>query len=124
MYSPIRLLFVKIIAVVLLIFIFTNVSKSQGNDQLKQQIQQALDEEKLTGAVWSVVNSDEDISVDAAGFKNLQTKEPLKSADKVHIGSVTKTILAVGILRLVSEGKINLDDPAEKYLAEINFDNK
>ncbi|HLM62267.1 MAG TPA: serine hydrolase domain-containing protein, partial [Pyrinomonadaceae bacterium] len=91
---------------------------------MKRQIQRALDEEKLTGAVWTVVDSDQEIAVDAAGYKNLQTKEQLKPTDKVHIGSVTKTILAVGVLRLVSEGKINLNDPVEKYLPEINFDNK
>jgi CubicO group peptidase (beta-lactamase class C family) len=40
------------------------------------------------------------------------------------LGSVTKTLLAAGILRLASEGKINLDYSAEKYLVEISFDNK
>jgi len=124
MYSSINSSVLKIIAIVFLSLIFTTISNGQDDDQLKQQIQQALEEEGLTGAVWAVVNSDEEISVNAAGFKNLQTKEQLKPTDKVHIGSVTKTILATGILRLFSEDKINLNDPVEKYLPEINFDNK
>lgn len=124
MYSSINSSVLKIIAAVFLSILFTTVSNGQGSGQLKQQIQQALDEEKLTGAVWAVVNYDEEIAVDAAGFKNLQSKEQLKPTDKVHIGSVTKTILAVGVLRLISEGKINLNDPVEKYLPEINFDNQ
>ena len=116
--------FLKITVVFFLLLIFTNVSKGQSDVQLKQQIQQALEEERLTGAVWAVVDSSEEIRTDAAGLKNWQTKEQLKQTDKVHIGSVTKTILAVGIMRLVSEGKINLNEPVEKYLPEIKFNNE
>jgi CubicO group peptidase (beta-lactamase class C family) len=115
---------IKIIAIVFLSLIFTNISNGQEDAHLKQEIQQALEEEGLTGAVWAVVNSNEEITFDAVGLKNQQTKEQLKPTDKVHIGSVTKTVLAVGILRLVSEDKINLNDPVGKYLPEINFDNK
>lgn len=115
---------VKIITIVFLLLIFTNLSSGQTETKLKQEIEQALEEEGLTGAVWAVVDSGEEIAFDAVGVKNLQTKERLKPADKVHIGSVTKTVLAVGILRLVSENKIDLDAPVRKYLSEINFENK
>ena len=124
MNLPVYSSVVKIIALVFLSLIFANVSNGQADARLKQEIEQALEEEGLTGAVWTVADSDGEISFDAAGLKNLQTKEQLKPTDKVHIGSVTKTILATGILRLVSEGKINLNAPVEKYLPEINFDNK
>lgn len=115
---------IKIISIFFLFTIFATISYGQNNDQLKQEIQLALAEEGLTGAVWSVVSSGDEIAFNAAGLKNQQTKEPLKPTDKVHIGSVTKTILATGILRLVSEGKIHLNDPIDKYLPEIKFNNK
>lgn len=124
MYLSIYSFLTKLIIIAFLSAIFTIISNGQESDQLKQQIQQALEEEGLTGAVWTVVESDEEISINAAGLKNQQTKEHLKPTDKVHVGSVTKTLLAIGILRLVSEDKINLNDPVEKYLPEISFDNK
>jgi CubicO group peptidase (beta-lactamase class C family) len=124
MRSPAYLTVIKIISVVFLSVTFTNITTAQSDEQLKQQIRQALAEEGLTGAVWSVVGSSGEITVNAAGLKNRQTEEQLKPADRVHIGSVTKTILATGILRLVSENKISLEDPLEKYLPEIRFDNK
>lgn len=113
----------KKIAAVFLSLLFTGILSGQTGT-LKQEIEQALKEEGLTGAVWAVVDSDGEIVADAVGIKNLDTKEQLKPADKVHIGSVTKTLLAVGILRLVSENKIDLDAPVDKYLPEIDFDNE
>jgi CubicO group peptidase (beta-lactamase class C family) len=124
MYLSIHSSVIKIIPTLCLFLVFTNASHGQGHEQLKREIQQALVEEGLTGAVWAVVNSDGDVAVNAAGLKDQQTKEQLKPTDKVHIGSVTKTVLAAGILRLVSEGKVNLDDPIGRYTPEINFDNK
>lgn len=124
MYLSTHSFVIKIILSLCLLLVFTSVSNGQGQEQLKQEIQQALIEEGLTGAVWAVVNSNEEITVNAAGFKNRQTKEQLKPTDKVHIGSITKTILAAGILRLVSEGKIALNDPIQKYTSEIKFYNR
>ena len=114
----------KIITIVFLSLIFTNLSSGQTDTRLKQEIEQALEEEGLTGAVWAVIDSDGEIAFDAVGVKNLRTKERLKPTDKIHIGSVTKTVLAAGILRLVSESKIDLDAPVRKYLPKIDFDNK
>lgn len=114
----------KIIAAAFLSMLFANIISGQTDARLKQEIEQALKEEGLTGAVWSVVDSDGKIASDTVGIKNLETNEFLKATDKVHIGSVTKTILAVGILRLVSENKIDLDAPVNKYLPEIDFQNE
>ena len=124
MYLSVYPSVVKTIAIVFSLLIFTNLSSGQTNAQLKQEIKQALAEEGLAGAVWTVVSSDGEITFDAVGLKNKQTNERLKPTDKVHIGSVTKTVLAVGILRLVSENKIALDDPVKKYLPKIDFDNE
>jgi CubicO group peptidase (beta-lactamase class C family) len=124
MFLSVYTFVIKIVAIIFISIIFTIICKGQADDQLKQEIQLAIKEEGLTGAVWVVVNSDEEITFNAGGLKNQQTREQFKPTDKVHIGSVTKTILATGILRLVSEDKIHLNDPIDKYLPEIKFNNK
>lgn len=68
-----------------------------------------LQEEKLSGAVFSVIQSDT-VQVFGRGLKNLNTGEQLTASAKVHVGSVTKTILALGILRMATENKLKLDD--------------
>jgi CubicO group peptidase (beta-lactamase class C family) len=81
-------------------------------------------EENVTGAVWAIVNSDGAISTDAAGLKNAATGEMLSPQHRVHVGSVTKTLLAIGVLRLVTENRLTLDTPVEEILNEIKFENK
>lgn len=100
-----------------------NTLLAQSNNQLHEEIQKLLSEQKLTGAVWTIVDSS-GITTDCAGLKNAETKERFKPTDKVHIGSIAKTILAVGILHLATEGKINLDESVSKYLTDTKFINK
>ena len=42
---------------------------------------------------------------------------------KFHVGSVTKAVLATGILRLATEGTIDLDQPLSGYLPRLRLDN-
>lgn len=102
----------------------TNFAFAQTVLKLKNDLNKALIEEGLTGAVWSVVESDGRITFDAVGFNNKETGKLLKPTDKVHIGSITKTLVAIGILRLATESKINIDEPVKKYLPQLNFYNQ
>jgi CubicO group peptidase (beta-lactamase class C family) len=96
---------------------------AQTDSDIKREIGKALKEEGLTGAVWSIVNSDGTVVVDASGKKNKETGSSLKSTDRVHVGSITKTILAVGMLKLATDNKLDLDEPVRKYLPELHFNN-
>lgn len=92
---------------------------AQKDTSLHSKIEVLLKKEGLTGAVWSIVDSFGNISVDAAGINNYETGKLLRPTNKVHIGSITKTLLAAGILRLVTEGKLNLNEPVKKYLPSL-----
>jgi CubicO group peptidase (beta-lactamase class C family) len=106
------------------IFAFISLSRliAQESESLKKVIEQELANGNLTGAVWSIVSNGE-IQSNASGLKNTDTGEKLSSDDHVHIGSVTKTLLATGVLQLVSQNKLNLDTPVEEILPNIQFDN-
>lgn len=106
-----------------IIFIFLPFTIfSQTNTSLHDKVSDLLTEQNLTGAVWSVVAND-DIIVDASGIKNTDTKEKMKSTNAILVGSITKSILALGILRLATEGKLNIDDEVKKYVPELTFHN-
>lgn len=55
----------------------------------------------------------------AAGVRNLDTREPATASDPVRIGGITESIVAVSVMKLVSEGKLGLDDQAARYLPEF-----
>jgi CubicO group peptidase (beta-lactamase class C family) len=83
----------------------------------------SLEEERLAGVAYSLVGEDGTIRVGAVGAANSATGERLQSNSRVHIGSVAKTVLALGILRLATEGRLDLDAPISGLLPGIRFDN-
>lgn len=42
---------------------------------------------------------------------------------KVQVGSIVKPVLATGILRLITEGRLSLDSPVSELLPSLRFDN-
>ena len=77
---------------------------------------------KLTrtpSVAYAVVRNGKVIHVRAIGDANLETISPAKRETLYEIGSMTKQFTAAGILKLVDEGKVNLDDPISKYLRDL-----
>ena len=55
----------------------------------------------------------------AFGYSNLDTKTPATTQDIYRIASQTKALTSVGIMILLEEGKLLLDDPLAKYIPEF-----
>src|SRR5579862_9170949 len=51
-----------------------------------------------------------------AGLADKATGQPMQPQDRVHIGSITKTFVAVVVLQLAAEGRLSLDDSMQKWL--------
>ncbi|CAM2961829.1 hypothetical protein DRF59_02765 [Chryseobacterium flavum] len=93
-----------------------------ASQSLQGKIDDLLKQEKLSGAVYSTIK-DSHITSFSSGLKNLETGDPMLLDDKVHVGSLTKTFLAIGILRLATLNMLDLDDPIKKYLKDLPMDN-
>ncbi|UTA55207.1 beta-lactamase family protein [Lysobacter soli] len=89
---------------------------------LHDTMAQQLTSQGLQGAVWSTL-VDGSVATGAAGTRDARTGKPMQASDRVHVGSVAKTLLATGVLRLVTQGKLALDTPVAPLLPEIEFDN-
>ncbi|SHE66090.1 serine hydrolase domain-containing protein [Pedobacter caeni] len=109
-----------------LLFSFISLSLVAQEDELplREKMMTALADEKLAGAAWSTVSPFGIITADAYGLKSSLTKRPLTPSDRIQVGSVTKTLLATGIFRLVTINKLSLDTPVEKILTNIKFENQ
>jgi CubicO group peptidase (beta-lactamase class C family) len=90
---------------------------------LRSNIERALKDEGLVGAVWVTLAPTAGESVGAAGLKDANTGELMTERHRVHVGSVTKTLLALGVMRLVTQDRLTLDDPISRLLPELRFDN-
>jgi CubicO group peptidase (beta-lactamase class C family) len=58
-------------------------------------------------------------SLEAVGYQDLESKQPMKTDTIFRIASMTKPFTAVGIMILMEEGRIALGDPVEKYLPDF-----
>ena len=54
----------------------------------------------------------------SVGFADAKKTKPASDKDLYWLYSATKVITCLGAMRLVEEGKLNLDDPVSKYLPE------
>jgi CubicO group peptidase (beta-lactamase class C family) len=83
-----------------------------------------LKEQGLHGAVWSTVAASGTVTLGAGGIRNALTGEAMRTDDRVHVGSIAKTLVATGVLRLVSQGRLTLETPVSTLLPDIQFDNR
>ena len=60
-----------------------------------------------------------DVWTHAAGVRDLGTREAATVSDPVQVGSITKSMVAVSVLKLVGEGKLDLDEQVSAYLPEF-----
>jgi D-alanyl-D-alanine carboxypeptidase len=60
----------------------------------------------------------------AAGTADLGTGRALDTADRIRIGSITKTFTTVVLLQLVAEGRLDLDAPVERHLPGLLRDDR
>ncbi|MGM9474224.1 serine hydrolase domain-containing protein [Pseudarthrobacter sp. YS3] len=68
-----------------------------------------LIETRINGEVWS----------HAGGVRSLGSPTPAEASDPTHIASITKSMVAVSVLKLAEEGLVQLEDPVAKHLPEF-----
>lgn len=81
----------------------------------------AAPEKPLNGNVL-VAESGNVIYQKSVGFADFRTKAPNSESSRFNIASVSKTFTAVAILQLMEKGKLQLDDPVKKHLADFPYD--
>lgn len=76
----------------------------------------SLGREGIPGCHLSVWQNHKEIYSHLAGFRDEEGKEPMQGNETYWLYSTSKLYIAVAIMRLKEEGKLNLDDPVSKYL--------
>jgi CubicO group peptidase (beta-lactamase class C family) len=88
--------------------------------RISAALQPFVDRHVLAGAVALVAEKDRVVSLESVGYADIAAKKPMRTDAMFWIASQTKSITAAAVMMLVDEGKVNLDDPVEKYLPEFN----
>ena len=111
------------IFLVLIVIGCTNSENSRIDLERLKVVEELLTDDinnnKIPGAVVLVGNEKGIVYQKAFGVKNPLTNEKYATDDIFRIASMTKAITSVAVLKLWEDGKINLDDPIEKYIPEF-----
>ena len=79
----------------------------------------AVAHKDVPGVVALITNRERVVYQGAFGVADVSTGRPLAMDALFRIASMTKPVTSVALMQLVEQGKIGLDDPAEKYLPEL-----
>jgi CubicO group peptidase (beta-lactamase class C family) len=78
---------------------------------------QAFVDSGAVGGVYAVIARHGRIGYERTfGWRDVASQEPLRRDAIFRIYSMTKPVVAAGILRLVDDGRIGLDDPVSRYI--------
>ena len=88
--------------------------------RLDSFLEHATDAQGYLGAVSLVSKDGAIVQSQAYGYRDLARTSPMQKDSIFRIYSMTKTVTTVAVLMLMEEGKLNLDDPVEKYLPEFS----
>lgn len=88
-------------------------------DRIPERMQQFVADGTISGAVTLVARHGKIAAIDAVGRSDLAAKKPMKPDALFWIASMTKPITATAVMMLQDEGRLNVEDPVEKHLAEF-----
>jgi CubicO group peptidase (beta-lactamase class C family) len=74
---------------------------------------------KTAGVVTLVARHGHVASLEAVGYRDLESKAPMRTDTIFRLASVTKPVTCAGIMILVDQGRLSLIDPVEKFLPEF-----
>ncbi|MFH7242542.1 MAG: serine hydrolase domain-containing protein [Spirulina sp.] len=92
------------------------------NDPESTQIDQWMaQDEPGPGGVVMVVQSGEIVHQQGYGLADVDQGIPITPETRFHLGSVGKQFTAMGVLMLVDQGQVALDDPISAHIPELDW---
>lgn len=82
-------------------------------------VEAAMREKHIPGLVLAIVKDGKVVVKKGYGVKTTGSREVPDANTVFSIGSLSKSLTAFGVMRLVDEGKVDLDAPASTYIANL-----
>src|SRR5215212_1732362 len=74
---------------------------------------------KVPGIAYGVIVDGKLLHAGTTGLREVGSRSPVDTGTVFRIASMTKSFTALAILKLRDEGRLSLEDPAEKYVPEL-----
>jgi CubicO group peptidase (beta-lactamase class C family) len=73
------------------------------------------------GIAAAIIKNTDFIYKNTFGYANRNTNEKVNENTLFHLGSIPKSFVAVALMQLVEQKKVELDSPIVKYIPELKF---
>ncbi|MEO0340361.1 MAG: serine hydrolase domain-containing protein [Bacteroidota bacterium] len=93
-----------------------NTMDSIFTQALEKGITKGMAEKNVPGLVIAILEEGELIYQQDFGWADVEKEVPTTAKTGFNIGSISKLFTAWGVMKLVQEGKLDLDAPVESYL--------
>ena len=118
-------------AILLFAFAFSCPAQNNLGDVVSMEawfdgvIETRLKEDHIAGATLSVVYKGEIILQKGYGYADIENKVAVDPETTLfRIGSISKLFTWTAIMKLQEEGRLDLDDPIDKYLEDLDIPDK
>jgi CubicO group peptidase (beta-lactamase class C family) len=91
-------------------------------DRFEQQVESVRGRLKIPGLSVAIVKDQELLWTKGFGFADLENHVPATPDTLYSIASLTKTFAATLVMKLVEQGKLDLDEPVSHYSADFKDD--
>jgi CubicO group peptidase (beta-lactamase class C family) len=117
--------FYKIITLLIILTLFTGTLGNQvrassltdfNKKTIDDYVKKVMEEGKVPGVSISVVKGNETLYAKGYGYSDLKNKTEVTTETLFELGSNSKAFTGIALWKLISDGKVDLDDPVTKYL--------
>jgi CubicO group peptidase (beta-lactamase class C family) len=112
-------LLLSLVAAFVCLHSFGSAQNTSSLDSIPSAMHEMIVQNEVPGIVTVVATRDSILRIDAQGWADPGHKFPMCADSIFWLASMTKPVTSVGVLMLMEEGKVSLEDPITKYIPEL-----
>lgn len=93
-------------------------------EKIKQLFPGAMESRDITGASVALVDGESIVWSEGFGFTSRSNKVKVTGDTLFHVGSISKSFTALGVLKAADKGLLALDDPIKKHLPWFSINSR
>jgi CubicO group peptidase (beta-lactamase class C family) len=98
-----------------LVLLFVTTVAAQA-DKVDDYVKAEMQRQHISGTSIAVIKDGKVIKAEGYGLANVELNVPARPETVYKIGSVSKQLIATGVMLMIQEGKVSLDDKISKFL--------
>ncbi|UZR92662.1 serine hydrolase domain-containing protein [Chondrinema litorale] len=123
-----KLLF-SFFAINVLFLSYTSALKAQDHipqsvPALIDSIEHIMERKKIAGLMLTLVENDSIIFCGGLGYSNLSTEQKVDKNTLFRVGSITKSLVSLAVIKLIREDKFTLNSNLKEVAPEVPFTNE